>query len=119
MEIKKIKVRNFKSFVGTQEFDFQKVNGLIFVNGKNYVDDTIGSNGSGKSSLFSDAILWGFFGKTASGLKSTNVKNWSSNDTSSVVIEFDNHVLERTYKPNALKLDDKIITQEELENLLG
>ncbi|HQJ56178.1 MAG TPA: hypothetical protein PLH46_00920 [Caldisericia bacterium] len=118
MEIKKLSVANFKSFKKEETFSFDKVNGLIFVSGKNNIDTEIGSNGSGKSSFFSDAITWSLFGKTASGLKSTSVKNWDS-DSCRIVLEFDNYILERIHKPNTLKLNNKPITQEELEKLLG
>lgn len=53
MNIKNIKITDFKSIYGTQEFDFEKLDGLIKLSG---------IIGSGKTTI-GEAILWGLYGK--------------------------------------------------------
>ena len=49
MQIKKIKITNFKSIYGTQEFDFEEIKGLIKLSG---------SIGAGKTTI-AEALLYG------------------------------------------------------------
>lgn len=53
MKIKNIKITDFKSIYGTQEFDFETLDGLIKLSGV---------IGSGKTTI-GEAILWGLYGK--------------------------------------------------------
>ena len=53
MNIKNIKITDFKSIYGTQEFDFTSLDGLIKLSGV---------IGSGKTTI-GEAILWGLYGK--------------------------------------------------------
>lgn len=53
MNIKNIKITDFKSIYGTQEFDFTTLDGLIKLSGV---------IGSGKTTI-GEAILWGLYGK--------------------------------------------------------
>ena len=52
MQIKKIKITNFKSIYGTQEFDFEELKGLIKLSG---------SIGAGKTTI-AEALLYGLYG---------------------------------------------------------
>ena len=70
IEFIKIEVQNFKSIGELVELDYKKLNGLNFVYGKN-LDVANARNGSGKSSIFCDSIVFALFGKT---LKNTNNK---------------------------------------------
>lgn len=53
MNIKNIKITDFKSIYGTQEFDFTTLDGLVKLSGV---------IGSGKTTI-GEAILWGLYGK--------------------------------------------------------
>lgn len=53
MNIKNIKITDFKSIYGTQEFDFTSLDGLVKLSGV---------IGSGKTTI-GEAILWGLYGK--------------------------------------------------------
>ena len=70
IEFIKIEMQNFKSIGELVELDYKKLNGLNFVYGKN-LDVANARNGSGKTSLACDSIVFALFGKT---LKNTNNK---------------------------------------------
>ena len=66
MYIKSIKITNFKSIYGTQEFDFTQLDGLVKLSG---------IIGSGKTTLC-EALLYGLFGNVA-GHKIPNLVSWN------------------------------------------
>lgn len=66
MYIKSIKITNFKSIYGTQEFDFTQLDGLVKLSG---------IIGSGKTTLC-EALLYGLFGNVA-GHKIPNLISWN------------------------------------------
>lgn len=106
----KIELRNFLSYKeATLEFN-QK--GFIQVVGKNKtVEDGFeslkspGSNGAGKSSIFS-AIVWVLTGQTASGVK--DVQNIFTDESCEVTLDFnldDKHlIVKRTKSPSKLEV---------------
>ncbi|MMZ43649.1 putative DNA double-strand break repair Rad50 ATPase [compost metagenome] len=49
--------------------------GLVLVVGDNQDDDTFESNGAGKSSFFSESIVWALYGQTIRGVKADEVIN--------------------------------------------
>ena len=111
----KIKLTNFRTYLGTHEFEFPTTNGLYFFTGEN--NAALGSNGAGKSTLL-DAIVWALYGRTTRGLKAGEVISWGAS-TCQVVLELtvgDNRLtVKRSQKPNSLYLDDKPLDQKELE----
>jgi DNA repair exonuclease SbcCD ATPase subunit len=70
IEFEKIEVQNFKSIGEMITFDYREYQGLNFVYGKN-LDVPNAKNGSGKTNLLIDALMFALFGKT---LKNTNNK---------------------------------------------
>lgn len=69
MRINKIKITNFKSIYGTQEFDFDKLEGMVKLSGP---------IGSGKTSLF-EGVLFGLYG-TIKDHKNPNLIAWNTKD---------------------------------------
>lgn len=123
MQILKLSIQGFKSFTKEQVLDFTKFDsGLVFISGKNKVEPSLGGNGTGKSSLF-DALTFAFYGKTSTNDKAGNLKNWQTKDKCKVAVDFIHHdvmyILERTWNPNTLKLNDETVTQETIDTLLG
>lgn len=123
MRFKKLELENFKSFNGSHVVDLSAFSqGLNFLTGDNRVEPELGANGSGKSTLF-DAIFWCLYGKTVRNLKASNVRHWQQEGKCSVKLAFSindkNYELLRTWNPNALKLNNKTIKQEDLEDLIG
>ena len=73
-----LKIKNFKSFVGTHRFDFDVFcPGLNFLTGKNLVEPDLGSNGVGKSTLW-DAVCWILYGQTLRGVRAGQIPSWKS-----------------------------------------
>lgn len=70
LEFIKIEIQNFKSVGELVEINYEDLKGLNFIFGKN-MDVPNAKNGSGKSSLFIDALVFALFGKT---IKNTNNK---------------------------------------------
>ena len=70
IEFEKIEVQNFKSIGELVTFNYKDFKGLNFVYGKN-LDVPNSKNGTGKSNLMCDALVFALFGKT---LKNTNNK---------------------------------------------
>jgi len=122
MKLKKIKIRGFKSFSSTQQLDIENIDsGVVFVTGLNSIEPKLGANGSGKSSLF-EALSYCFYGKTSTNLKAGDIKNWNSNEPTEVSVEFDKtgtHTLKRTWNPNSLTYDGRVVTQDFVDRILG
>lgn len=120
MNIKKLILQGFKSFTNPQTVDFSNYNGeLIFVSGENKVEPKLGANGVGKSALMSDALSWILFGKTSVNLKAGDIHSWNNDVPTKITLWFDDYILERTWSPNTLILNSNVVTQEELENIIG
>ena len=106
MLIKRFRAKNFYSFK-TVELEFSDYSGIVRVTGKN--QDSGGSNGSGKSSIF-EAICWGIYGKT---IRSSNEESLVNNQTGKdcqVCIELFKENLgdvkiTRTKRPTSLNLE--------------
>ena len=91
------------------------------------------SNGAGKSSLANKGIHWCLFGQTVGGLRGDDVINCHTSGTALARMEFigndeQRYVIERTRKPNSLKLTQNEIdisrklekdTQELIDQALG
>lgn len=124
MIFKLLKIQGFKSFISEQVLDFSKLNskGFYFITGKNNVNPELDANGVGKSSVL-DSICFVLYGKTLTGLKAGNIGNWSNSEKCqvSLTVNIDNKDVEicRTWNPNNLTVDKKIISQEALEQFLG
>jgi hypothetical protein len=128
MIFKNLKLKNFKSFYGTHEFNFfGSEEGLYFITGENLDDKQLGANGSGKSSLI-NSIYWCLYGKDLRGLKAGNVHSLGAKGSTEVELTLE--ILNKPYKilrswqPNKLLLtegkNDSIVkTQEELEEFIG
>lgn len=69
MIIHKIKITNFKSIYGPQEFNFDKLNGLVKL---------VGPVGAGKTTL-AEAILFGLYG-TIKGQNNPDMISWNETD---------------------------------------
>jgi len=110
IDFKKIKAQNFLCFGENGiEIDFKNYDSVVLIKGKNLdVNDNNlnSSNGSGKSSIL-DALLYGLFGKTVKNPKKIGVKDVINNKTNKkmvIDIYFDDIKIQRTRKPDGLKL---------------
>lgn len=93
--------------IGHVELDLTK-RGVLLVTG--YSEDEGSANGAGKSSVANKAILWGLYGRTASGSRADAVINCHNlKSSASVSIEFttggsNKYKIVRSRNPNKLRL---------------
>ena len=71
MQLTKLTIDNFMS-VGHAEESLHN-RGLVLIQGDNQSNDSMESNGSGKSTIFSEAVVWVLFGETIRGLKGDEI----------------------------------------------
>jgi DNA repair exonuclease SbcCD ATPase subunit len=117
-----MEISNFKCFHHLS-FDMDEMGaGLHFIRGDNRVEPRLGSNGSGKSSLWG-ALTWCLYGRTPEGLKGPDIRPWSNKETSQVRLLFHNddreYEVTRAAGPNVLLLDGLPTGQEQIDELIG
>lgn len=124
LSISSVTLDDFKSFSGgphTLDFDAYPL-GLCYLKGYNDSDTRLGSNGSGKSSLWG-ALMWCLYGKTHDDLKNPDVRSWFGGKTAkvTVVLNIDDEQWEiaRQANPNRLRLNGKDVGQGEIDTLIG
>lgn len=117
MNFKTLTISGFKSFRQTTVVDLSPSGKFILILGDNKVEPQLGANGAGKSTVW-DALCWVLYGKTARGLKSSNVVSW---DKKSCFVEVTGSfgILRREQAPNNLILNGKAVTQDYLDTVLG
>lgn len=119
-----IEVEAFKNFVSPTTLRLSDLPvGLHFVRGVNRANDRLGSNGSGKSTFFSDAVTWCLYGRTVSGLRTTDVKSWLTKRPPRVAVtigsEGSEHVVQRGPRASDLTIDGRQVGQEDVDALVG
>ena len=102
--------------------DLEKMGpGLHFVTGRNKVDERLGANGIGKSTIFADALCWVLTGKTTRGLRGPDIRPWGSKEHATVLLKLrvgkKDHEIERSTK-NGLHLDGKLCDQQDIYDLI-
>lgn len=98
MKIKRVEIQNFFS-IGNITLELDQYSGVILVTGEN--QDILGSNGSGKSSLF-DAICWGLFGKSIRKSTEESMVRYGTQECYVKLILSDGSEITRTRKPTSL-----------------
>jgi len=123
--LQQLAITNFRAVTGTITIQFTElVPGLYFVAGDNQVEPRLGANGCGKSTIFTESILWCFYGITSRDNRPANdVENWSNTaGNTTVVCEFvvrgQPHTLTRGRKPSRLLLDGDPVEQAVIDRLL-
>lgn len=84
----KLTIKNFRSFSDAQTFQFPQRNGFYFLTGVNQAEPRLGSNGSGKSSVWK-ALCWVLYGRTVEGLTPGSVANWEAGKGAQVEFEYE------------------------------
>lgn len=127
LSFRKLRLDNFKSFLGKHEIDLNGPPGLYFMTGVNELEPELGPNGAGKSTIW-DALYWVLFGQTPRGLKAKNIHSWSGSGRTSVSVDVlvDGKIwtITRTWNPNSLTVKDRsgsvtTLEQAEFEKRLG
>lgn len=104
-----LRLHRFRSFRRRTRIDFPQAPGLYHV---------AGDNGAGKSTVF-DAVAWCLYGRTAADLAGPDVRTWGLDEGVEVEVAIDDRVIKRTWSPNTLTLDDRPVTQDEIDAALG
>lgn len=122
----KLTIKNFRSFSEKQTFYFPNRAGFYFMTGINEAEPRLGSNGSGKSSVWK-ALCWVCYGRTSEGLKAGDVANWGAGKDAQVELEYEHDgliwVAVITWSPNSWVLysqggDTYDLIKNEENNLL-
>ena len=121
LEFVSLSFSNFRSFIGRHVFSFNDV-GLHFLRGRNEVEPRLTANDCGKSTTF-DALSWVLYGRTAKGLKNTDIRPWAAGKKSTagvvtVRIDGKSHQIERGADPNHVHLDGTDCAQPHIDELL-
>ena len=106
MFVERLEIQGFKSFKEREVITFKGNHpGLYFLTGENKLEESLGANGVGKSTIF-DALCFVLFGKSSRGLKAGDVGAWNSKKKCEVVVHFyldtQKYIIKRTWQPNAL-----------------
>ena len=120
MKILSIELQGFRSFRQRERFTLPTAPGLYYLTGENLDEPELEANGSGKSSLW-EAVCWCLYGKTPSGLRTTELVAWG-NDEMSVTVTLPEAAVTRQWsssKMNSLTLNGDEIDQQRLDDLLG
>ena len=120
-----VELQNFKAFRGRHALDFAEYGtGLHYFRGTNIDEPRLGANGTAKSTLLCDTLVWCLYGVTARRLKSTDVRPWSAKGKGTWVsvgfrCDSEAHEVRRSLTPNLLTLDGKEVGQAKIDRVLG
>lgn len=87
MRVRGLSIRNFLS-VGSVDVDLTS-RGMVLVDGDNRDQPGAQSNGAGKSTIFTEALLWGLYGTTSRGVDADGVIHRKTGKDCSVDIQFE------------------------------
>ena len=119
--LESIYLHNFKSFINPTLIEFSQNSGLKFLGGKNLMEPRLGSNGSGKSSIW-DGFTWCLTGVGVRGQKASDLTSWGEKQPQVIVnLQIDGAAtsIDRTGSPNRLAINGVPSTQEDVERLIG
>lgn len=125
IKFERVEVEGFKCFTAPATLDVASRDaGLHYVRGDNKTNKNMGSNGAGKSTLVSDAPTWCLFGRTVSGLRTTDIRGWGAKRAHArVALHLTAggaaHVIERTSRSADLSIDGNAVGQQDVVDLLG
>ena len=127
MDLLAVKLENFKSFRGRHVWQMPALPGLYLVSGRNETHPELGGNATGKSTLW-DALFWCLYGRTARGLRASNVVTWRRKKGCRVSVRLSvdgrQFTVVRTQSPNSLTLAEekgrlKPVEQPTIDGLVG
>ena len=106
------------SYAKAQTLDLRRTPGLYFLKGQNKTRQRLGSNGAGKTTLWR-ALTWVLYGRTASGLRTTDLVPWSGKGGSRATVRLSNAEITRSTDPNRIEIDGRVASQPDIDALLG
>lgn len=122
LTLQAIELEGIRSFKKRRRIEFSTGHGFGYLTGRNIADPSMGGNATGKSSLL-DALCWCFFQKTLRALRAGAIQNWDADKGYNVsvylLVNEDETVVTRTWKPNSLTINGEEVSQEVAEDLIG
>lgn len=117
--LKSVEIFNFRSFAGKHKFAIPDRPGVYLCTGQNLDLPELEGNGVGKSTLW-DAIFWCLYGSTPRGVRAGAVVSWGDKaKTTSVRVEIDGRIVQRSQGPNSLTIDGVVVLQNAVDQLVG
>lgn len=122
LSLTRLEIEGFRSFAAEpQVLDLSILDyGLHLFVGQNNAEPHLVSNGVGKSSVF-DAIVWCLHGRTVKNLRNPDVRPWYGKRPTKVSlharVDDSNYVATRTINPNRILLNEKEVSQEQLQEI--
>lgn len=118
-----IELANFKGIVGKLFWKFHEQPGFYFVRGENKKEPRLGGNGTGKTSICTDAPYWILTGKTIlSQRPGALIETWGGNKIVEgklhIKLDEQDYHITRGRNPNILTLNESTVTQTEIDKLL-
>jgi DNA repair exonuclease SbcCD ATPase subunit len=120
--LKRLTIEGFKSFTKRTVIDFSIDPGTTFIAGRNDVEPRLGSNGAGKSTAFTDAIVFCQYGMGVRGAKINDlVAHGAKQCTVIAEYEIDGKPVElkRSGPPAHIWIDGERVEQPDVDRLLG
>lgn len=117
----RLTIANFRSFTSEVTIEFPP-GGFIYLTGVNQLDPSLGSNGSGKSTVW-DALTWCLYGTTIRGQRASDVTPWGSTARPCVIARYfvdgTKHIVYRLGTPDTLTIDGVVVPQQAVDELMG
>lgn len=113
-------IKDFKSFIGPHEIELSQGPGLKYVSGVNQITPRLGSNGSGKTTIW-DAVIWCWTGYSIRGHRAADLVSWGTKEPHVVTgftINDVDYSIERIGSPNRLTINGVPAEQHEVDALL-
>lgn len=112
----------FRCFSQETRIEFPTEGGFRFITGINKVEPALGSNGSGKSSLW-DALTWCLYGTSIRGERASDLATWELKQRPHVIAQYnidgETQIIDRTGSPDTLLLNDQPVPQSAIDSLMG
>jgi DNA repair exonuclease SbcCD ATPase subunit len=112
----------FRCFSQETRIEFPTEGGFRFITGINKVEPALGSNGSGKSSLW-DALTWCLYGTSIRGERASDLATWELKQRPHVIAQYnvdgETQIIDRTGSPDTLLLNNEPVPQAAVDALMG
>ena len=121
ISLTRIKLNNFRSFVGSTTVDLTTGAGLKLISGDNRAEPRLGANGAGKSTLW-DAVCFVLYGTSVKGLRSSDLVSYGKLNVSSeltLAIDGEPVSIQRSAPPNRVFIGGEQVDQQAIEELIG
>jgi DNA repair exonuclease SbcCD ATPase subunit len=121
VNLTRIEIAQFRSFVEPVSIDLSTTAGLKFIGGDNKIEPKLGANGAGKSTVF-DAVSWCLSERSIKGLRASDLISYGKNRTEVATcwdIDGEQFRIHRGGPPSRVTINENPADQQDIDNLLG